>query len=226
MHNSKTDSAAIRETLEHPVIDNDGHMIEIEPVLHGYLDEVAGPGMVDRYKSLMTNGRFWGWYNRSRDEVRERRIKRPPHWALAGKTVDRATAMVPRLWRERMDEFGIDFTIVYPDSGSAYAGDRRRRASPVSGARQQPHERRCLPGSRGPHHDRGDHPHAHTGRGHRRARIRGPSARHEGNDDGRAWCVVPLKRKPAGPWPHPSGSTRWAWTACTTMTRCGRNAAN
>ena len=113
----KTESAAIRERLDHPVIDNDGHMIEIEPVLYDYLAEVAGPAMVDRYKSLMKDGRFWGWYNRSRDKVRDMRIKRPPHWALAGNTVDRATAMVPRLWRDRMDEFGVDFTIVYPTLG-------------------------------------------------------------------------------------------------------------
>ena len=115
--NGKTASAAVRERLDHPVIDNDGHMIEIEPVLYDYLAEVAGPAMVDRYKALMKDGRFWGWYNRSRDEVREMRIKRPPHWALAGNTVDRATAMVPRLWRDRMDEFGVDFTIVYPTLG-------------------------------------------------------------------------------------------------------------
>ena len=115
--NGKTASAAVRERLDHPVIDNDGHMIEIEPVLYDYLAEVAGAAMVDRYKALMKDGRFWGWYNRSRDEVREMRIKRPPHWALAGNTVDRATAMVPRLWRDRMDEFGVDFTIVYPTLG-------------------------------------------------------------------------------------------------------------
>ena len=115
--NGKTASAAVRERLDHPVIDNDGHMIEIEPVLYDYLAEVAGAAMVDRYKALMKDGRFWGWYNRSRGEVREMRIKRPPHWALAGNTVDRATAMVPRLWRDRMDEFGVDFTIVYPTLG-------------------------------------------------------------------------------------------------------------
>ena len=56
----KTDSAAVRERLDHPVIDNDGHMIEIEPVLYEYLNEVAGPGMVDRYKKLMKDGRFLG----------------------------------------------------------------------------------------------------------------------------------------------------------------------
>ncbi len=117
MSGNKSESAAIRQRLDHPVIDNDGHMIEIEPVLYDYLAEVAGPVMVDRYKALMKDGRFWGWYNRSREEVRAQRIKRPPHWALAGNTVDRATAMVPRLWRDRMDEFGVDFTIVYPTLG-------------------------------------------------------------------------------------------------------------
>jgi hypothetical protein len=34
----------------HPVIDADGHWIEFEPVLLDYLDNVAGPRMVDRFR--------------------------------------------------------------------------------------------------------------------------------------------------------------------------------
>ncbi|HEY4042914.1 MAG TPA: amidohydrolase family protein, partial [Rhodopila sp.] len=34
-----------------------------------------------------------------------------------GNTLDRATAMMPRLFYDRMDEFGCDFAIVYPTAG-------------------------------------------------------------------------------------------------------------
>ena len=39
--------------------------------------------------------------------------------------------MVPRLWRQRMDEFGVDFTVVYPTLGLhtlAIADDELRRS--------------------------------------------------------------------------------------------------
>ncbi len=42
------------------------------------------------------------------------RTVRPTSWGLpAQNTLDRATAILPRLLRKRLDEFGIDFTIIY-----------------------------------------------------------------------------------------------------------------
>ena len=52
-------SAKIHARLNHPVIDADGHWIEFEPTLLDYLDGVAGPSMVDRFRrddSLATGG--------------------------------------------------------------------------------------------------------------------------------------------------------------------------
>jgi hypothetical protein len=46
----KCASAEIHSRLNHPVIDADGHWIEFEPVLLNYLDSVAGPRMVDRFR--------------------------------------------------------------------------------------------------------------------------------------------------------------------------------
>src|SRR5262249_41659726 len=51
-------------------------------------------------------------------ERRRRRIPQPGFWTRqASNTLDRATAMMPRLLYERLDEFGCDFAIIYPTAG-------------------------------------------------------------------------------------------------------------
>ena len=55
-----------------------------------------------------------GWDTLSPEERLRRRVARPSAWTLPTKnTLDRATAMIPRLLRARMDDFGFDFSIVY-----------------------------------------------------------------------------------------------------------------
>ena len=66
-------------------------------------------------------------------ERRELGVMRPPWWAFpAANTLDRATAMLPRLLHERMDEMGLDFAVVYPTFGLIVfniAEDEIRRGS-------------------------------------------------------------------------------------------------
>jgi predicted TIM-barrel fold metal-dependent hydrolase len=51
-------------------------------------------------------------------ERRRRRIAQPAFWSRqASNTLDRATAMMPRLLNERMPEFGTDFAVIYPTAG-------------------------------------------------------------------------------------------------------------
>src|SRR5262244_1366117 len=51
-------------------------------------------------------------------ERRRRRLAQPGFWTRqSGNTLDRATAMMPRLLYERLDEFGCDFAIIYPTAG-------------------------------------------------------------------------------------------------------------
>src|SRR6185436_223583 len=51
-------------------------------------------------------------------ERRRRRIAQPAFWSRqAENTLDRATAMMPRLMYDRMPEFGTDFAIIYPTAG-------------------------------------------------------------------------------------------------------------
>lgn len=107
----QTHSARIRAGLKHPVIDADGHAIEHGPAFFEYLKQVGGTRIVQRYVTKLDAG---GWYRMSPDERIRKRVARPTSWGLPTKnTLDRATAMLPRLFRERMDDFGLDFSVVY-----------------------------------------------------------------------------------------------------------------
>lgn len=106
-----TPSASIRARLKHPVIDADGHAIEYGPAFFEYLKQVAGAGIANTYLAKLDAG---GWYRMSPDERIRKRVTRPTSWGLPTKnTLDRATAMLPNLFRARMDDFGLDFSVVY-----------------------------------------------------------------------------------------------------------------
>ncbi len=48
-------------------------------------------------------------------------MNRPSAWTLPTRnTLDRATAMLPQLFRARMDDFGLDFSIVYSTMGLGF----------------------------------------------------------------------------------------------------------
>lgn len=124
-------SAAIRERLTHPIIDADGHTAEFEPVLLDYLREVAGPEAVARFKSSPIGPFSYRWHQLSWEERRAERVTRPHFWVHPTKnTLDRATSSLPKLLEERLDEFGIDFTVIYPSIGlsAIHAGDDLRRS--------------------------------------------------------------------------------------------------
>ncbi len=112
LKNSK--SAAVRAQLDHPVIDGDGHWLEPVPIFLDYLRQAGGPSMVD---SFIKQAKDTGWYDMSPEERLDTRSKRPTWWGEPANTLDRATAMIPRLFYERLDDFGIDFTVLYIRSG-------------------------------------------------------------------------------------------------------------
>ncbi len=106
--NSK--SAAVRAKLDHPVIDGDGHWLEPIPIFLDFLRDVGGPSIVDKF---IKKAKDTSWYEMTAAERMERRPHRPTWWGEPGNSLDRATAMVPRLFYERLDDFGIDFALVY-----------------------------------------------------------------------------------------------------------------
>lgn len=122
-------SAEIKSRLSHPVVDGDGHAIEFGPVFLEYLKQTGGQKIVDAHLAKM-NG---GWASMTPEERKKKRILRPSAWTVpARNTLDRATAMLPRLFRRRMDGFGLDFAVVYSTLAlqiSREANEELRKAS-------------------------------------------------------------------------------------------------
>jgi predicted TIM-barrel fold metal-dependent hydrolase len=110
-------SAAVRAKLSHPVIDGDGHWLEPVPIFLDYLREVGGPSMVERFTRRAKDA---GWYDMTPQERFDKRLHRPTWWGEPANTLDRATAMIPKLFYERLDDFGIDFALVYTSLGLFY----------------------------------------------------------------------------------------------------------
>src|SRR3989449_8090129 len=106
----------IRSSLDHPVIDGDGHWVEFDPVFAERMRKVGGDRAAEGFlAALKTTQDALGM---SLAERRRRRVAQPGFWTRqAGNTLDRATAMMPRLLYERLDEFGCDFAIIYPAAG-------------------------------------------------------------------------------------------------------------
>jgi predicted TIM-barrel fold metal-dependent hydrolase len=117
-----TASAQIRASLDHPLIDGDSHIIEYTPVLMDYIKQSGGGDAVTDFRSNMRGGRTGpGWYQMNWEERRDSRSIRAPWWALPTKnTLDRCTAMLPKLYHERMDDFGLDYAVLYPTVGLGF----------------------------------------------------------------------------------------------------------
>lgn len=113
-------AARIREELGHPVIDNDGHILEVTPLLLDYVGEIGGSAVRDRYVQATAAARENMFGRRPVLSLEERRygwIGQSSWWSNTTRTMDRATSMLPRLYEERLGELGIDFAIVYPSEG-------------------------------------------------------------------------------------------------------------
>jgi predicted TIM-barrel fold metal-dependent hydrolase len=117
---SSSKSAAVRARLQHPVIDGDGHWLEPLPIFLDYLKDVAGQSVVDKF---VKRAKDVAWYDVSPEERRRRRLHRPTWWGEPAHTLDRATAMIPRLFYERLDEIGLDFCVLYTSLGLFFIGN-------------------------------------------------------------------------------------------------------
>src|SRR5690606_21420988 len=112
-------SAEIRERLPHPVIDVDGHYIELVPVLAEHIREVADARVAERLCRVidLDTARAGGGAGLD-DAARPRRWgARMPWWGAPRSARDRVTAHVPAVLRSRLDELGIDVSILYPSLG-------------------------------------------------------------------------------------------------------------
>src|SRR3984957_123754 len=106
----------IRAELDHPVIDSDGHLLEFLPLVWDVLVNLAGESVAQRFDAIVHSGATLQGVS---DEMRKRHgIIQSPWWGIPTRnTLDRATAMLPRLLYERLDELGLDVAVLYPTYG-------------------------------------------------------------------------------------------------------------
>jgi predicted TIM-barrel fold metal-dependent hydrolase len=108
--------AAIRNRIDHPIIDGDGHVIEYLPLVRDILVDLAGESVAERFDIVVNSGRLV--QGLSAAQRREMGLMRLPWWGIPTRnTLDRATAMLPRLLYDRLDQIGIDVAITYPTYG-------------------------------------------------------------------------------------------------------------
>ena len=108
--------ARIRARLDHPVIDNDGHIIEFLPLVRDIIVDLAGESVAQGFDRVTNGGRA------SQQVPIERRrelgMTRSAWWGVpTHNTLDRATAMLPELMYRRLDEMGVDVAFLYPTYG-------------------------------------------------------------------------------------------------------------
>ena len=99
--NSGLTGADIRAKLKHPVVDADGHMIESTFAVLDFVRQVGGADIAKTYEAMLKD-----------DQTGPTR--RAVWTGNSGPgSIDRATAMLPKLYRARLDDAGIDFGVVY-----------------------------------------------------------------------------------------------------------------
>ena len=86
--------ADIRAKLDHPVVDADGHMMECSFAVLDFVKQVGGPEIAKRYEDILRNDQTGA----SRRAV----------WVgnSGPASIDRATALLPKLFRARLDDAG------------------------------------------------------------------------------------------------------------------------
>ena len=120
----------LRARLDHPVIDADGHWLEYGPVMGEEFRRIGGEAAAEAW--AIASQRVPNALRMSLAERTRRRIGQEAFWSSPCENVlDRATAMLPRLLYERLDDLGIDVSVVYPTAGLSFhrmQDTRHRRA--------------------------------------------------------------------------------------------------
>ena len=113
--NDHLSPAQVHAKVKHPIIDGDGHWVEFPPVFAEKMRKVGGDKAADGFLAPRGAGEP---LKMTPAERTERRIAQPNFWNRQGEnTLDRATAMMPKLLYERLDEIGSDFAVIYPTAG-------------------------------------------------------------------------------------------------------------
>src|SRR5438874_10457289 len=117
--NQPTEARKLHNRLSHPIIDADGHWLEYNPVMREEFRRIGGDAAVEAL--ALASDRIPSSLRMSLAERRRRRVGQEAFWGSPSENVlDRATAMLPRLMYERLDDLGIDLSVVYPTAGLGY----------------------------------------------------------------------------------------------------------
>src|SRR6266446_160605 len=120
----------VRSKIDHPIVDGDGHWVEYDPVFSEKMRKVGGDLAADGFLKAM--GATREALSMTVAERQHKRIGQSAFWSRqAENTLDRATAMMPKLLYDRLDEIGLDFAVVYPTAGLRFPriqDDATRRA--------------------------------------------------------------------------------------------------
>src|SRR2546427_1005502 len=128
--NGQNEARKIRASLKHPIIDADGHWAESARQMREESRRIGGDAAVEAL--AMASARIPNSLSMSVAERRRRRIGQEAFWFLPTRnTLDRATAMMPRLLYERLDDLGLDFCVVYPTAGLGYYRPPPERLRPA-----------------------------------------------------------------------------------------------
>ncbi|MDZ8224880.1 amidohydrolase family protein [Nostoc sp. ChiVER01] len=121
-------SAAIKATLNYPIIDTDVHTNDFTPALEDYIAKYGGSKLVDELRkaeSSRLNSKSNGkdWYQQTPEERQYNRTIRSPWWArVTRNTLDLATYTLPELFYQRQAEQGSDYSVLFPNNVLAPAG--------------------------------------------------------------------------------------------------------
>ena len=120
-------AASFRQKLDHPIVDADGHIVESLPALVEMLRKLAGSEVADRFggasKTFASRSASAGSKVSAGGGIPVPGTPIEPWWALPTNTLDRATGFLPQLLHERLDDLGIDFSILYSSVGLAFIGN-------------------------------------------------------------------------------------------------------
>ena len=122
---SEMSPADIREQIDHPVVDSDGHYWEHWPDLNRYVQD---DGVSEGLNALWATGTFDGsphWAGVAPEQRPRVRPFRQTWWGVPfANTDDLAAAMAPSLMYRRLDELGLDLAVCYPTWGLVVPSQR------------------------------------------------------------------------------------------------------
>src|SRR2546430_16365791 len=105
-----------RKKISHPIIDGDGHWIEYTPVFAERMRKVVGDKGADGF--IASQRRIPDALSQTIEQRKARGAAMEGYWGRQStNTRDRATAMMPKMLYDRLDQRGIRFGIGYPTAG-------------------------------------------------------------------------------------------------------------